>query len=193
MKELLKELGYSDEQINGIIEAMNNKKIYTSSEENADIRIQKLNDDFTSKDNELTQANELIKQLQEGNKDNESLQTKITEYENTISNYKKEKIDNALKFELLKNKANPDDIDYLVFKLKEKNADKEFEIDENGNIKNFDFAEAKKEYQKFFEDDTTTLVDVKKLGGSEEDQDKNEEPTTMLEALKDKYMKENEI
>lgn len=198
MEELLKELGYTDEQIKAIIDGMKNKKIFTSSEENADIRMSKLQEDFTAKEGELTKANELIKQLQNSNKGNEDLQTKVAEYETEIANLKQEQhdkdIDNAIKLELLKNKAKADDIDYLIFKIKSsKMDDNKVEIDDNGNLKNFEIEDFKKQYKGNFEDQVYTKVDVKKLGGEDIQPGANSEPSTMLEALKDKYMPKDEM
>lgn len=196
MEELLKELGYTDEQIKAIMDAMKDKKIYTTTEENADIRLQKLNEDFTAKDGELTKANELIEQLKNGTKGNEDLQTKVTNYETEIAQMKEEQhnkdIKNALKFELLKNKAKADDIDYLIFKI-ESDKDKKIELDENGNLKDFKIEDFKKQFKGNFEDESSTLVDVKKLGGSQGQPGGNQEPNTLLDALKDKYASNDEM
>ena len=191
MEELLKELGYTDEQIKAILEGMTNKKIYTSGEENIDLRYSKLKDDFTAKEGELTKANELIDQLQKSNEGNEDLQTKINEYETEIAQMKEEQhekdIENALKFELLANKAKKDDIDYLIFKIKS-DKDKKIEIDEKGNLKDFKIDDIKKAYKGNFEDESQTLVDVKKLGGEKgQEAGGDKEPSTLLEALKEKY------
>lgn len=199
MEELLKELGYTDEQIKAIIEGMTNKKIYTASEENADLRIKKLQEDFNGKDGELAKANKLIEDLQKSNKGNEELQTKVTNYEQEIVELKEKQkqkdIDNALKFELLKNKAKADDIDYLMFKIKAGQEEgKGFEVDDNGNLKDFKIEDYKKEFKNNFEDEADSFVDVKKLGGTDgKPGAEKEEPATMLEALKDKYMPKNEM
>lgn len=196
MEELLKELGYTDEQIKAIIDAMKNKRIFTTAEENADIRLQKLNEDFTAKNGELTKANELIEQLKKGTKGNEDLQTKVTNYETEIAQMKEEQrqkdIKNALKFELLKNKAKADDIDYLIFKI-ESDKDKKIELDENGNLKDFKIEDFKKQFKGNFEDEASTLVDVKKLGGEQGQPEGNKEPNTLLDALKDKYSSNEEM
>ena len=199
MEELLKELGYTPEQIKAILEGMTNKKIYTTAEENADIRLQKLNDDFTSKEEELTKANELIKQLQDGNKSNGDLQKKVSAYETEIAQMKEKQhekdIENAIKFELLKNKAKADDIDYLIFKIKAKQKDgKEFEIDDQGNLKDFKIEDFKKEFKNNFEDESKVKVDVKKLGGEDGKLDEGDkEPGTLLDALKDRYTPNDDI
>ncbi len=196
MEELLKGLGYTTDQIKAILDGMKEKKIFTSGEENIDLRFSKLNDDFNAKDAELTKANELIKQLQEGNKGNEDLQQKVSDYEKEIETLKAEQtekdLNNALRFELLKNKAKADDIDYLIFKL-QNNKDQKLELDEKGNLKDFKIDDFKKQYKGNFEDDSKTLVDVKKLGGKEQEPGGTKEPETMLDALKEKYMNENEM
>lgn len=196
MEELLKELGYTDEQIKAILEGMKNKKIFTTAEENADIRMSKLQEDFTTKDNELTKANELIEQLQKGTKGNEELQTKITTYETEIAEMKEQQhekdVESALKFELLKNKAKADDIDYLIFKIKS-DKDKKLEVDEKGNLKDFKMEDFKKEFKNNFEDEASALVDVKKLGGAQEQPGGNQEPNSLLDALKDKYASKDEM
>ena len=179
MEELLKSLGYTDEQIQAVIAKMKEMKIYTSKEENIDLRYQKLQDDFNAKDGELGKANDLIKKLQDGNKNNEDLQTKIKDYEAEITKMKEEqaqdKIENAIKIALLSNKAKSDDIDYLMFKIK--NGENKVELDDNN-----------------FESKSNEFVDVKKLG-SEKGASGNdtEEPATLLDALKDKYAPKEEM
>lgn len=194
MEELLKGLGYTNEQIKAILDGMKEKKIFTSGEENIDLRFSKLNEDFNAKDAELTKANDLIKQLQAGTKGNEDLQKKVSNYETEIAELKKSQsekdLNNALRFELLKNKAKADDIDYLIFKL-QNNKDQKLELDEKGNLKDFKIEDFKKQYKGNFEDDSKTLVDVKKLGGETQEPGGNKEPETMLDALKEKYMPEN--
>ena len=196
MEELLKGLGYTAEQIKAILDGMKEKKIFTSGEENIDLRFSKLNEDFNAKNAELTKANDLIKQLQAGTKGNEDLQKKVSDYEKEISNLKAEQtekdLNNALRFELLKNKAKADDIDYLIFKL-QNNKDQKLELDEKGNLKDFKIDDFKKQYKSNFEDDSKALVDVKKLGGKEQDPGGTKEPNTMLDALKEKYMPNNEM
>lgn len=196
MEELLKELGYTDEQINAIVDGMKNKKIYTSAEENIDTRYSKLNEDFETKKTELETANNLIEELRKGTKGNEDLQKKVEAYEKEIADLKEKQhehdIDNAIKLELLKNKAKADDIDYLIFKIKAKQKEdaKEFEIDDNGNLKDFKVEDIKKEYKNNFEDASSNFVDVKKLGGKDGPSDDDKEPKTLGEALQDAYMED---
>lgn len=90
------------------------------------------------KDKELSTANGLIADLKKGTKDNEGLQTKITDYETQVAQLQAEleqtKLESAVKVALLESKAK--DIDYLTFKLKAKGD--ELALDENGKIKGWD-------------------------------------------------------
>lgn len=198
LEEMLKEKGINDDQIKEILEGMKANKMYLTSEENADIRLKKLNEDFTSKDGELVKANELIKQLQEGNKGNEDLQKKISTYEAEIAKMKEEEkekdLNNALKFALLSKNAKADDIDYLIFKIKEdKELLEKLKVDEKGNLENFDIEEFKKTQKTHFEEKAETLVDVKELGGKESNPTQETGPATLLDALKEKYAQNEEI
>lgn len=83
----------------------------------------------------LTEANNLIKQLQTAAKGDENLQGQITTYQTKVQQLETElqqtKIDAAIKVGLLSENAT--DVDYLTFKLKEKG--EKIELDEQGNIK----------------------------------------------------------
>ncbi len=83
----------------------------------------------------LNEANLLIEQLKKSAKGDETLQSKINEYQTKVEQLETElmqtKIDSAVKVGLMAEKAV--DIDYLTFKLKEKG--EKLELDEQGNIK----------------------------------------------------------
>ena len=85
----------------------------------------------------LTEANNLIAQLQKAVKGDEGLQTKVTEYQTRVQELETElaktKLDSAVKVELLAAKAL--DVDYLAYKLREKG---ELALDENGKIKGWE-------------------------------------------------------
>lgn len=85
----------------------------------------------------LTEANNLIAQLQKAAKGDEALQGQVTAYQTKVQELEAElaqtKLDNAIQVELLANKAL--DVDYLTFKLKEKG---DISLDENGKIKGWD-------------------------------------------------------
>ena len=139
-KELLKAKGVSDETIAQVLEEMENQKIYTTSEENIDVRYQKLKGDHDALAKQYQEANTLIESLKKNGTDNAELQKKIGDYENTVNDLKaqleKANLDNAIKVALLENKAT--DVDYLTFKLREKG---ELKLDENGKLKDADMVQ----------------------------------------------------
>lgn len=137
LQEVLKAQGLTDEQVTAVLAAMKENKIYTASEENLDIRYTKLKGEHDTLSNQYGEATKLIETLKSSNKGNETLQAKITEYEGQIEKLQAEntalKTDNALKFAL--KDAGAVDVDYLVFKAKEKG---EIKLDDDGKIKGID-------------------------------------------------------
>lgn len=135
--EILKNKGVADDVAQGILNDMKENKIFTSSEENLDIRYGKLKTDHEGVTKQLEDANALIGELKKSNKSNEGLVSKINEYEQTVAQLQAQlaqtQIDAAIKVGLLSEKAL--DVDYLTFKLKEKG---ELELDEQGKIKGWD-------------------------------------------------------
>ena len=126
-------------------------------------------DDLTSQlglaTKEKDEANKLIEELKKSNQGNEELQNKIGTYETQLNELKAEneqlKLDNAIKVELLGAKAKGDDLDYLMFKIKQNN-DK-LSLTENGELKGFDVEEIKTAYPSNFEVETKKVVDVNNL------------------------------
>lgn len=118
-----------------------------------------------NKDSELGEANKLIKSLQESNKGNEELQGQINTYNEQITKLQAEneqlKIDNAIKVGLLAEKAKADDLDYLMFKIKQDNTN--LKLDENGNVKGLDYKDIKVAYPNNFEVSSKKEVDVNNL------------------------------
>jgi hypothetical protein len=103
-----------------------------------------LETDLSGKTTELTKANNLIEELKKSAGKDEETQQKITAYETEIADLKKEnadlkkenaelKTENALKFALVA--AGAVDVDYLVFKAKEKG---EIKLGDDGKIKGED-------------------------------------------------------
>ena len=114
---------------------------------------------------EKDEANKLIEELKKSNQGNEELQGKIGTYENELKALREEneqlKLDNALKVELLSAKAKGDDLDYLMFKIKQNN--EKLSLNENGELKGFDVEEIKTAYPSNFEVETKKVVDVNNL------------------------------
>ena len=134
--ELLKQNGLSDEAITKISAEMKSNKIYLASEENLDVRYNKLKLEAETNAQELAKSQALITELQKGNKGNEELQAKIKNYEaenkKLKEDFQKQKINSALDRVLME--ANVNDIDYIKFKIQEKG--EELKLDENDKIVN---------------------------------------------------------
>lgn len=190
LQEILKSQGLSEEQIQKIVGEMKQNKIFTASEENLDIRYGKLKTDFDSLTKQHGESTALIEQMKKDNAGNEALQGKITEYETKMATMAAEleqtKIDAALKVALLEAKA--DDVDYLTFKLKEKG---ELKLDENGKIKGIDdsIAALKTQFPKQFITEQGKKVDENKL--PKNDDEPNNEPQSLADALKAAYETKN--
>lgn len=190
LQEILKSQGLSDEQIKSVVGEMKQNKIFTSGEENLDIRYNKLKGEHDSKIEELTKANQLIDELKKSNKGNEDLQSKISEYETTIAdlNAKLEEtqIQSAVKVALLENKAL--DIDYLTFKLKGK---EELKLDKDGKIKGIDdmIAGLKAQFPNQFETSNNKVIEEHKLEKGEGSKD----VITKEQFSKMGYMEKNKL
>ena len=169
LNEIFKAQGIEDNAVNAILAAMKENKIYTTNEENLDVRYGKLKTDFDSKSKELTEANNLIAELKKSNKGNEDMQGKITAYETQVGELQKElrqtKLDAAIKVALLSEKAM--DVDYMTFKLKEKG---ELELDENEHIKDWEnkIAALKTQFPNQFENSGSKRVEEHKLDRTDE-------------------------
>ena len=192
LKEILATQSLSEEQITAIETAMKENKIYTSAEENIDIRYNKLKEEKQAQDNEFQKAQELIKQLQDSAKGNEEIQAKIKEYEAQIEQLKtdaaKAKLDYAIKTGLLERNVNPDSIDYLLFKINQDN--KELKLDENDKLQGIDFDELKTKYVSHFKAEDSNAgkrLDPNSLPQGDEP---NNEPKSLADALKQKYSNE---
>lgn len=192
LKEILASQSLSEEQITAIETAMKENKIYTSAEENIDIRYNKLKEEKQAQDNEFQKAQELIKQLQDSAKGNEEIQNKIKEYEAQIEQLKtdaaKAKLDYAIKAGLLERNVNPDSIDYLLFKINQDN--KELKLDENDKLQGIDFDELKTKYVSHFKAEDSNAGKRLDPNSLPQGGEPNNEPKSLADALKQKYSNE---
>lgn len=83
---------------------------------------------------ELKTANETLTTLQKNNKDNEELQTKISEYETKMQQLESERAEERKTFTIKEalTKAGVADVDYMMFKLGQ------LETDKDGNVVDLD-------------------------------------------------------
>lgn len=192
LQEILAAQNLNEEQIAAIEAAMKENKIFTSGEENIDIRYSKLKGEHETKIKELEGAQDLIKQLQDSAKDNENVQTKIKEYETQIEQLQadaaKAKIDYAIKVNLLEKNVNPDSIDYLLFKINQDN--KELKLDENDKLQGIDFDELKTKYVSHFKAEDSNASKRLDPNSLPQGGEPNNEPKSLADALKQKYSNE---
>jgi hypothetical protein len=137
--EIMKAKGISDDIITAVQEEMKVNKIFTSAEENIDVRYGKLKTQHEAVTKERDEAKALIESLQKSNKGNEDLQKQVSDYQTRMAQLEAEnaqiRIDSAINVGLLAAGVKPEDVDYVTFKLKAKG---EIELDDQGNIKGWD-------------------------------------------------------
>lgn len=137
--EILKAKGIGDDVIQGVLDDMKANKIFTASEENLDIRYNKLKTQHDGVNKQLTEANTLIETLKKSTEGQGDLQQKVADYEAQITTLKAQleqtQIDADVHVELLAAGVKPDDVDYVMFKLKAKG---DLERGEDGKIKGMD-------------------------------------------------------
>lgn len=142
------------------------------------------------KTTELEKATGLIAELKKGTTGNEELQGKVTEYETQIADLqaqlKATQLESAVQLAL--RDAGGSDIGYLAFKLKEQG---EIELDESGKIKGIDekMTALKAQCPTFFDSGKggKLKVEVQKLPGNDGNPNNDSEPTSLAEALKQKF------
>lgn len=182
LEELLKANGVADETVTAILNGMKENKIYTTGEENLDIRYNKLKGDYDNLNTQHGEATALIEQLKKGTKDSEEMQGKITAYETQVADLqaqlKQAQLESEIKVALLGAKAT--DVDYMIYKLKEKG---ELELGEDGKIKGIDdkIAGLKVAYPNQFEGGKPIRVEPNRLPGT--DGGAETEPHSLAEAL----------
>lgn len=162
LEELLKSIEDETSRKDMIDKIMdeNGKTINTSK-----TKIDELTEQLGLKTKESEEANKLIEELKKSNQGNEQLQKSISSYEAENAKLKAEneqlKLDNAIKVELLNAKAKGDDLDYLMFKIKQGN--EKLSLSDNGELKGFDVEEIKTAYPNNFEVENKKVVDVNNL------------------------------
>ena len=132
-------------------------------------KLDRIQETLTGRETELTNANNLIAQLEKASKGNETALNQIAEYKTQAEQLQAElaetKLKSAIKVALLSEKAV--DVDYLTFKLNEKLKEKgeSLELDENENIKGWDerLAGLKVQFPTMFESSTRKVIEQNKL------------------------------
>ncbi|MDY6038438.1 MAG: phage scaffolding protein [Eubacterium sp.] len=169
LQEILRSNGLTDEQVEKITSDMKTNKIFTSSEENLDIRYGKLKGEFDTLTEAHGRATTLIEELKANNGDNKDLQDKVNTYETQIDTLKNElsetKKENAIKVALLNAKAT--DIDYLSYKLKEN----DLKLTADGEISGLNdlITNLKTQYPNHFESTSDKKFEINKMNNGNGD------------------------
>ena len=154
-----------EDKIQELLDGMKANKFYLASEENLDTRYAKLKGDYDALTNTSNADKELIANLKKSSKGNEEMQAKFSDYETKVAQLQAEneqlKIDNEIKVELLAEKAKPNDLDYLIFKIKQEHT--ELSLDDQGKLKGINIADIKQVYPSNFETASQKQVDVNNL------------------------------
>lgn len=194
-EELLESLGIAKDQISAITSGMKANKIYLSAEENIDERYGKLKGQHETASTSLKEAQELIAKLQPLADGNETMKTQIADFEKQVAEANeraaKAERDSAVKVELLAKGANPEDVDYLMYRID--NGETKVEVGKDGKLTGIDDAVAalKTKFPKQFKEETGKQFEEKKLPGSEGGENKPE-PKSLAEALQAHYEQPNQ-
>ena len=130
--EILKANGIDDATVEKIASDMKTNKVFTAGEENLDIRYGKLKNEHTALQQNVTDLQSQIAQLEQLKVQNVTL---MEESNKKVADLEAEnlriKTDYAIERALIEAKVQ--DVDYMKFKIKEKHPDG-FKLDENGKI-----------------------------------------------------------
>lgn len=143
---------------------------------------------------QLSEAQNLIDELKKSNKDDEAMQKKVADYESKTARLEEElqqtKVDSALKIALLNSKAT--DVDYLLFKLKEKG--EEIKLDDKGNVKGIDdmIASLKTQHPNQFDSSDKSKKKIDEIKLPKQDEKGDESPSSLADAIKQSYENKDE-
>lgn len=190
LKEILKNLGYTDEQIKAVIDAMTENKLHVSSVENPEEAIRLLQEEKTALEGEYAKLQKASGR--QADPDGQSAAEEIKKLKETIQ---RGKIDTKLIVELTK--AHALDVDYLMYQAEKAGAMKGIKVDDNGNVSGVEelVENLKKSHAGQFEPAAPAngaamvRTGIKKLDNTAQAEDV---PQTLEEAIAQKYSGEEE-
>lgn len=190
LAELLKAQGLTDEQITAITGEMTKNKIYTTNEENIDIRYSKLKTEKEDLKGKLDAADTTIADLKKNNADNSVLQGTIKTHEETIATMKTDydtriremNIAGAIKSKLT-------DTKYPEL-LETKFDKKKLTVSEDGTVLGIDeqLTAIKESYKDLFIPVVTGKGSPNNTGGSQPPNGKRKELETIINDPKTKFV-----
>lgn len=190
-EDVLKNNGLTEDQIEAVKASMKENKIYTSNEENIDIRYSKLKEEKGAIDAELKKAQNLIDELNSNANASEEIKSKLTAYEAEIQTLKenalKDRIDFKIKSSLMERGVLSDNMDFVLFKINQENPD--IKLNEKDELDGIDFDAIKTKYSAHFkaEEQNSKRFDP---NGLPQGDPINKEPQSLSEALKAKFVSE---
>lgn len=186
LKAILKNLGYTDEQIKAVIDAMAENKLHVSSVENPEETIKQLQDEKAKLEAENAEQKKAA-----GKKTDLPDTTTAEEIKKLQETIRQGKIDTQLIVELTKARAM--DVDYLMYQIEKSGARKDIKIDDDGKMTGVTelVENMKKSYASQFETVAPSGVrtGVKKL---EKTTPVDDVPQTLEEAIAQKFSGDEE-
>lgn len=186
LKVILKNLGYTDEQIKAVIDAMAENKLHVSSVENPEETIKQLQEEKAKLEAESAKHKKASEK-----KNDPTDTTTAEEIRNLQETIRQGKIDTQLIVELTKARAL--DVDYLMYQIEKSGARKDIKIDDNGKISGVGeiVENLKKSHASQFETVTQPGVrtGIKKL---EKTNPVDDVPQTLEEAIAQKFSGDEE-
>ena len=136
LEEILIANGVSEENAKKIASDMKENKIFTSAEENIDVRYGKLKGDYDQLVNADKESKALIEELQKTAKGNEEIQNQIADYQSKLAAAQEEakRVRTESAFKVAFANEGVIDPDYLLYKLESQKSDIKF--DDDGNVSN---------------------------------------------------------
>lgn len=175
LKAILKEQGYTDEQIKAITDAMAKNKLYVSSVENPEDEIKKLQEEKV--------------QLEEAAKQQEPDATAAEEIKKLQETVRQGKINAQLILALTK--ANASDVDYMMYQAEKTGEIKKLQVGEDGKVTGVDelVADLKKNHAAQFADPQTETAPLIRTGIKKLDLGTDDEaaPQSLEEAIAQVY------
>lgn len=184
LAEILKQNGVAEDTIRAIQNDMKAAKLFTTGEENADIRLGKLKSEHESVRQQLEAAQQKIAALEDDKAarggDQEKMDEMTRQLEAAQNALQKSRMDAAIHIALMRSGAS--DIDYMTWVLQQKGD--ALTLDDKGNIDgwNATLANLKKQYPQQFASGGRKTVIENRLPEAEE-----HTPLTRSEILKKPY------
>lgn len=190
LKEILKNLGYTDEQIKAVIDAMTENKLHVSSVENPEEAIRQLQEEKAALEGENTRL-----QKNSGKQTAAADKSAAEEIRALKATIQQGQINTKLIVELTK--AHALDVDYLMYQAEKTGGMKGIKVDENGNVSGVEelVESLKKSHAGQFEPAAQAngaamvRTGIKKLENAAQAE---EVPQTLEEAIAQKYSGEEE-